>query len=73
LKKIQAAKRAVQDGLPVASDRTTLEAFLRQWLKDTVIPYLAPYTVSSYKSLIEIHLIPGLGRIKLGSLTAQEV
>ena len=73
LKKMQAAKRAVQDGLPVASDRTTLEAFLRQWFKDTVIPSLAPYTVSSYKSLIELHLIPGLGRIKLGSLTAQEV
>lgn len=56
-----------------ASDRTTLAQWLRRWLEDVARPAVKPKTLASYTSVIEGHLIPGLGAVALGSLTPVHV
>lgn len=62
-----------QRGLPLPSERLTLEAFLNQWLKDTVAPSVRPKTRVSYEQVCNLHLIPGLGKHPLARLTPAHV
>jgi integrase len=57
----------------VASSDTTVESFLRLWLQESVQGHKAPRTVESYTSLIERHIIPEIGRHRLGKLDQSHV
>jgi integrase len=57
----------------VATADVTLEAYLRSWLETSVKGNRALRTVESYTQMIESHIIPELGRIKLGKLTPKDV
>jgi integrase len=57
----------------VSTDTTKLGAFLQTWL-DTVIPArVGDNTVDNYGYVVNGHLIPGLGRVRLDKLTAEQV
>src|SRR5918994_4706167 len=47
----------------------TLEDYLTRWLKDSVENTVRRSTFAQYKSVVNRHLIPALGRLKLKSIT----
>lgn len=60
-------------GLPIATERQTVEQFLTAWLENTVKPKNAPRTSESYHAMCRLHIIPDLGRVQLHKLTPQQV
>lgn len=58
---------------PLASARLTVGAFLRQWLEDSVRPARRPSTFTSYSCIVRVHLEPGLGHLKVVTLSPQQV
>ena len=69
-KKLTVAMKAVQDSVPLPSDRLTVATFAKDWLAGVRLSTLKPKTQESYEGAIRIHLIPNLGHIKLAKLTA---
>ena len=65
--------RDVQHGMPVATERLTVGAFLDRWLEDAVKPSVRPSTYADYETTVRLHLKPALARIGLTRLTAQDV
>lgn len=60
-------------GLPIARDeRTTLAQYLGDWL-ETKRPTIRPGVWLRYERNVRLHLIPGLGRVRLAQLTTQAV
>ncbi|MGI8422981.1 MAG: tyrosine-type recombinase/integrase [Chloroflexota bacterium] len=62
-----------QKGLPVSYERQSVATFLRRWLEESVRPKVRPRTFDSYRFYVERHLIPGLGREQLATLSPQTV
>src|SRR5258707_15562843 len=60
-----------QRGLPVVAERHTVAEFLGRWLTDVVAPSVRPRTYTSYQQLVNLHLIPTLGRVRLAKLNPQ--
>src|SRR5579885_2822515 len=71
--KLRDAQAALDAGLPLADGRTTVETFLRHWLKNVLPGTVAPATLDSYRTLVERHIIPTLGRIRLRRLEPDHV
>lgn len=70
------AKRALLDyenGLTSRSERMTMQAYLSTWLEDTAAGRVRPSTLESYRSHIDHHIIPALGRTRLRDLSATEI
>lgn len=63
----------LQRGGIVATSDTTLEAFLRSWLETSIKETRAPRTVESYTQMVENHIIPEIGRIRIGKLAPKDV
>lgn len=62
------ALHEAEQGLLVAIDRkTTLAAYLTQWLSDEQMQW-EPKTYESYEGAVRLHLIPALGHLKLAEL-----
>lgn len=57
----------INKGTLVIPDDSTLEEYLNGWF-DSRRDNLSPTTISGYKTIIEKHLIPDLGQIKLSEL-----
>jgi integrase len=57
----------------IASSDTTVESFLRMWLEESVQGHKAPRTVESYTSIVEAHIIPHIGRHRIGKLDQSHV
>jgi len=72
-KKLRIAQKKVDDNLPIPSERETVEGFLKKWLEETAKPNLRPRTFASYKMIVDHHLIPVLGRIRLVQLQPADV
>ena len=51
----------------------TVERFLHSWTADVLPHRVGPGTVANYRSLLDRHLIPGLGRHRLRDLTPEHV
>lgn len=71
--KLLTAQKSISDGLPLPSDRQTLENFLTKWLEDSAKPTLRPYTYLSYAGMIGKHIVPELGRISVAKLSPQQI
>jgi len=67
------ALQELQQGIIPADDRIKLDAFLDQWLEDTVKPSVRPKTYDSYKQLARLYLKPDLGHVRLSKLTPHDV
>lgn len=61
-----------QRGLYVPDDKRTVGEYLTEWLASRQ-PHLAPSTFRNYGQTIKLHLIPGLGNIRLGQLQPMQV
>ena len=59
-------------GIPSPTENPTVALFLTDWLQE-VERSLAPNTFRRYRELVEQHIIPELGRIKLAKLTPHDV
>jgi len=71
--KLQAAQRALTDGLPLPGQRQTTGDFLEVWLRDSVARKVRPKTLQRYQQIVRLHLTPRLGRIPLAKLTPAHV
>jgi len=71
-RKMNTALRDLQAGLPITSDRQTVEQFLRSWL-DMIKPKIEESTWIRHRQYCELHIIPRIGRLKLTALTPQQV
>ena len=61
---------SVQDGSFVQPERITVrQSLVDEWLPTKKPPNLEPSTYSSYERNVRIHIIPGIGNIRLQQLT----
>lgn len=65
--KLTTALKAVQDGMPLSPERLTFGNFVITWLGD-VKSTLRPRTHERYESLLRLHAVPVLGRVKLNKV-----
>ncbi len=72
LEKLQETLSAERRGLPSPSENNTVSRFLSQWLEE-VERSLAPKTYRRYRELVEQHIVPEIGRIKLTKLGPHDV
>ncbi len=71
-RKLTAALKTTQDGLPLIGERQTTRQYLERWL-ESVKPSLRPSTHKSYCDIARCHLIPALGHIPLAKLGPQHI
>ena len=71
--KLKVLLRDQQQGLPIATERQTLEQFLTRWLAEVVAARNRPKTHHSYSEIARLHILPTLGKIQLSKLTPQDV
>ena len=73
LKKMNQAKRQIQDGFALPPERESLANYLSRWLEELVKPTVRIYTYQSYEMNVRRHIAPELGSIRLTKLTAQDI
>ena len=66
-------RRQKDEGHSLAPDRETVGQYLDRWLRDVIVPNREDRTADGYRSIIEHHLKPTIGRIPLTKLTPEEV
>lgn len=71
--KLAAAIRDRDAGIKALDERTTLGAYLLQWLELSVKGRNRPSTYVSYAGHVRVHLIPALGSTPLARLSPAEV
>jgi integrase len=71
-RKLNEALKAHGDGLPVTSERQTVEKFLEGWL-ETVKASVRIRTHLRYEQYCRLHLAPYIGKLPLGRLSAQHL
>ncbi len=60
-------------GITYDAGKLTVEQHLRRWLSDSVRDTVRQRTYERYESIVRVHLIPAIGRIKLKTLTPAHV
>ena len=71
-RKLRAAQRAVDDGLPVPSERETVASFFGAWLTGAKST-LRLSTWTTYEQYVRLHLLPTLGRVRVAHLRPQQL
>jgi integrase len=71
--KLAQVQRAVADGQPVGKERITVRQWLETWLNENATNRVRPKTLHRYKEIVNLHLIPRLGHIRLNKLTPTDV
>jgi integrase len=71
-RRLAAALRDRDAGLPVVGERQTVEQYLRQWLED-IKPALRLSSWLSREMLVRVHVLPTLGTTVLSRLTPQQL
>ncbi|MGH2541623.1 MAG: hypothetical protein ACRDIB_02420, partial [Ardenticatenaceae bacterium] len=71
--KLKEARKRIDDGLPQAPATLTVAQWLQGWLTDTVPYSVRPSTAYRYTKIVECHLIPRLGHIRLTKLQPADV
>jgi integrase len=66
-------RKAVQDNTYIDARDTTLGAFLDRYMKDVAAHTLKPKTISSYTYIIEKHIKPQIGSVKLTELRPEQL
>ncbi|WP_230868232.1 tyrosine-type recombinase/integrase [Iocasia frigidifontis] len=59
-------------GTSIDGSKITLEKHLREWLKEDCAD-LAPRTYASYKMIVEKHLIPALGKLRMNEINSKHI
>lgn len=71
-RKLVAALREQQLGLPVATERQNLKQYLDYWMEVTSNT-VKPRTYERYEEIIRLHIVPTLGKLQLAKLTPQHL
>jgi integrase len=71
--KLNVALHEQQQGTFVTGSQQTLKQYLDSWLEEVHKPSIRISTYVKYRSMLDGHIIPALGHIKLQKLTAQQV
>ena len=58
---------------PVAPRSPTLADFMARWLREVVVPNLAPTTATNYDLFSRLYVVPDLGRKRLDKLSVRDV
>jgi integrase len=64
---------SIEQGAYVKPNKITLGDWLNQWCETYAVTNTTKRTYVSYRSVLDNHLIPGLGRIYLSSLEPQQI
>ena len=73
LEKLRKAQREQEQGILATGPQQTVKQFLEYWLEDVHKLKVRPGTYEVYRTVLDNHLIPVLGHIKLQKLTTQQV
>jgi integrase len=73
LKALQQAMHAKMQGALITTEDQTLHDFLTLWLQDTAQHAVREKTYIGYRQLIELHVLPLLGKVKLQKLGPQHL
>jgi len=73
LKLARKANNDKDQGMLISTEDQTLSTFLTTWLQDTAQPRLRDRTYLRYRELIELHVLPMLGKVKLQKLSPQHL
>lgn len=71
--KARQANRDLEDGLDLDAQSITVATFLERWLETVAADRVRPSTLVAYRSHIEHHISPAIGRVKLINLRALHV
>ena len=71
--KMKGALGKAERGIDLRAEKQTVATFLRGWLEDVARPKLRPSTLQTYRSYVERHIVPALGPMPLGQLSARDV
>lgn len=63
---------ALEQGVALAPN-PLLADFLRVWLTESAPRTLRPRTLAGYRTIVESHLVPSLGRVRLRSLSPADI
>src|SRR5207247_1723493 len=69
---VRRLKRTRQLG-QLDAGKQTLADFAQEWWHIYALPSLAPATLRAYASLMDAHIVPGLGELALQDLTAEQI
>ena len=69
-KRLEEARDKLRKGVPIPSERQTLNVFLSRWVEGRSV---RPRTRASYKWLIEKHIAPAFEHVKLARLSIAQV
>src|SRR2546423_5433186 len=71
--KMKTALHQQQQGALATGSQQLLKTYLVQWLEQVYKPAVKPISYQEYRSAVNKHLVPGLGRIPVQKLTAAKV
>ncbi len=71
-RKLAAALKTRQDGLPLVAERQTVARYLEGWL-EAVRPSLRPRTWERYRQYVRIHAVPVIGAVPVSRLSPQHL
>ncbi len=71
--KMNAALQEKKQGTLVTTPQQTLSQYLSYWLEHNVKDTIRPRSYERYESIVRLHIVPTLGKVKLQSLTPQHV
>jgi integrase len=71
--KLTRARNQQLDHIPFTDERLTVAHWLNTWLRNVKPPATAPKTWVVYEYFVRLHLMPGLGSIRLVKLQPQHV
>lgn len=73
LKAMRTAQSAADNGTFVEPSKMTIEQWMNTWLEEYVEGTVKPLTYAAYKTSVNTHIIPALGKIKASSLNTTQV
>lgn len=71
--KMQAALLEKQQGTLVTAPQQTVSQYLAYWLEHNVRDAVRPRTYERYESIVRLHIVPIMGKVKLQALTPQHI
>lgn len=72
-KKLRAALRARDAGLPIPGENVRVAEYLDWWLSTVAKRRVRPSTLTSYELHVRVHLVPAIGKVRLARLGPQHV
>lgn len=71
--KAQQAIRDAERGVDLSVKTVTVKVFLEEWLESTARSRVRPSTLAAYRTHVERHIVPAIGREKIRTLTPQHI